>query len=441
MLATPSFSVNVKFKPLFSSDTRYKHLWGGRARGGSHAATDYFLFLITKKEYFRGLFVREIFGDIAGSLFQDFKDRLNVQVEAGNLNEDDFTINESKKTILYKPTGNTIISKGFKSASSKSSAKLKSIAGITHVLIEEAEEVDESDFNKLDDSIRTNKIENIEIIMLFNPPGKNHWIMKRWYNLMPAVSSVGTEIEGWYRASPKTNPDLLSIHTTFLDNLKNLNSKTISKYHQYGDPESPMYNEDFYYRDVLGLVSEGAKGRIYKKVKPCTAAEYDALPYEPFYGLDFGFYPDPVAFAEHKRHNNTLWSKQLIYEQELTNQQLAERIKLVIRHPNSPIYADSAESKSIQELIDERLNVYGAVKGPDSVDFGIKKLQGLTWYITEDSTDFWFENQEYKYQLGADKLPTGKPIDKHNHLKDEARYAVITHEIYGGGERSTGRRN
>ena len=433
------FSFNAKFKPFFFVNVRNKHNWGGRARGGSHFGTDKFLFHITQPEYFRGVFLRAIFSDIRDSLFRDFKDRLADKVDQGFLREEDFDINESKMSITYKPTGNTIISKGFKKSSGKSSAKLKSIAGVTHVLIEEAEEVEEDDFNKLDDSIRTNRIEHIEIMMLFNPPSKNHWIIKRWYNLVPTYID-GVPIEGWYQAEPKSDPDLISIHTTFEDNLRNLNSKTITKYNNYGNPNSTTFNQEFYYRDVKGFISEGAKGRIYKNCKSITLPEFMELPYASFFALDFGYYPDPAAFVEIKRHNNTIWTRQLIYEQDLNNQQLAAKIKLLIP-ANAPIYADSAEPKSIDELLTEGLNVYPAIKGPDSIDFGIKKLQGLKWFITEDSKEFWFENQEYKYQLGADGLPTGNPIDKHNHLKDATRYGVTSHELYGGGEKHLGRRN
>ena len=434
------FRFNVKFKPVFFSNARYKHIWGGRGRGGSYFGTDYFLFKLIQPEYFRGMFLRAVFSDIRSSLFRDFKDRLEGMIDAGYLNERDFEINETKMSVVYKPTGNSIISKGFKKSSGKSSAKLKSIAGVTHVLIEESEEVELEDFNKLDDSIRTDKIDNIEIILLFNPPSKNHWIIKQWYNLQPACID-GVEVDGWYIAEPKSDPDLLAIHTTYLDNKANLNAKSISKNENYGNPLSPTYNLEFYYRDVKGFISEGAKGRIYKKCRPITLQEFLSLPYPSFYGLDFGYDPDPAALVEIKRHNNTIWTRELIYETELTNQQLAARMRALGISKSSPIYADSAEKKSRFELIDEGFNIIAAVKGPDSLDFGIKKLKGMDWYITEESKNFWFENQEYKWMIGPDGESTGVPVDKHNHLKDGSRYGVITHEMYNGGEKQTGRRN
>ena len=67
---------NELFEPVFSTKARYIDIWGGRGRGGSHFATDYFLFLTTQPNYFRGYFMREVQGDIRGSLFRDFLDRI-----------------------------------------------------------------------------------------------------------------------------------------------------------------------------------------------------------------------------------------------------------------------------------------------------------------------------------------------------------------------------
>ncbi len=419
-----TFRFNKLYKPVFSTKARYILIWGGRARGGSHFATDYFLFRMTQPEYFRGVIMRSVYSDIKDSLFQDWKDRL----ENSDFDEDQFAVTDSKKAATYKPTGNGFIAKGFKKASGSQSAKLKSLAGITHILIEEAEEVDEEDFNKLDDSIRTNKIENIQIILLFNPPNKNHWLIKRFFNLIESgiTDPAGKPIP-YYRAVQKDMPELLAIHSTYQDNLRNLNQKTILKYQGYGDPNNTFYNEEKYYVDVLGLVPEGAKGRIYRNWKPITNAFFESLPYPSYYGLDFGYSEDPVALIEIKSHNNRNFYRQVVYEPGLTNPALAALMRIRGVSRKAPIYADSSEAKSIQELKDMGFNVIPADKGPDSVLFGIKKLTAMENYATQESTDIWHENEEYKWQLDANKEPTDTPIDKKNHAKDAIRYGVVTH--------------
>lgn len=423
---------NRLYRPVFTTTKRYIHAWGGRARGGSHFGTDYFLCLIVQPGYFRGCFLRAILADVRGSLWQDFKDRVDARVDAGELDINSFAFNETTMSVTYLPTGNSIISKGFKKSSGSQSAKLKSLAGMTHVLIEECEEVIEDDFNKLDDSLRTNKVEHIKIICLFNPPGKNHWLMKRNYNLLDSG------VEGWYLAIPKDIPELLSIHSTYKDNIKNLNKTTITKYENYGDPKSPGYNADFYYRDVKGLVSEGKKGRIFTKCWPITYEFFKSLPYASFYGLDFGYSQDPVALVEMKYHNGKLYRHQCIYSPGLTDDDLAKRMKMVGVKSTSRIYADSAEPKSIATLRKKGFVVIAAPKGPDSINNGIKYLLSLNIFQTESSADLWTETEEYSWELDANGIPTDEPIDNYNHGWDATRYGAVTHTQRGGGLKGGG---
>lgn len=412
------------YKPVFTTTARYIHIWGGRAAGRSHFGTSYFLFLITQPAYFRGVFLRNVFSDIRDSLFADFKDR----VEESDFDPADFEINDSKMSVLYKPTGNTIISKGFKKSSGNRSAKLKSLAGCTHVLMEEADENPEHDVNKLDDSIRTDKIENIQIIFLYNPPSKNHWLIKRFYNLEDTgiLNEKGKPIP-YYRAVPKSNPDVLVIHSTYKDNIKNLNDKTIKKYQAYGNPESPFYNEEMYYVDVCGLVSEGARGRIYRGWKAVSLEFFRSLPWPSYYGLDFGYSDDPVALVEIKSHNNMNFWHEVIYEPGLTNPALADMMRVRGVPRKATIYADSAEPKSIQELCDLGFTVKAADKGSDSVLFGIKQISAMQNYATETSSNLWMENEEYKWKVGKDGETTDEPVKGNDHLKDAGRYGITSH--------------
>jgi phage terminase large subunit len=425
MPANNEFHFNHLYREVFTTKARYILCWGGRARGGSHFGTDYFLFKMTQPEYFRGAFLRSVYGDIRDSLFKDWSDRL----ETSSFNPAEFVVNDGKMAAMYKPTRNSFISKGFKKSSGNASAKLKSIAGITHILIEEAEEVNEDDFNKLDDSIRTNRIENIQIILLFNPPSKNHWLIKRFFNLLDSgiLDDNGKPIP-YYKAVPKVNADVLIIQSNYLDNLKNLNEKTIKKYQDYGRPDSPFYSEEKFFVDVMGMVPEGARGRIYKNWKPVTNTFFESLPYPSYYGLDFGYSDDPVALVEIKTHNNKNFWREIIYEAGLTNPALAAKMDAKKVDKKKPMYADNSEPKSIQELRNLGYKkVIPADKGPDSLLFGIKLVSSMENYATEESTNLWYENEEYKWHLDLNKEPTNTPEDKHNHLKDAGRYAITTH--------------
>lgn len=388
------------YQPLFTTKARYIHLWGGRGRGGSFTGTQYLLHLITQPEYFRGYLMREVAHDIRESLWRDFKDR----IEEADLSES-FILNESQMSAVYIPTGNTLLSKGFKKSSSKQTAKLKSIAGATHVLIEEAEEIAEEDFMQLDDSLRTTKGQ-IQIIGIFNPPSKNHWIWKRWYNL------IESGIEGFYKAIPKAGNTLLSIFSTYKDNLKNLHESFISNLQ--------AYTGEYFYTMVEGLISEGVRGRIYKNWIPIV--EMPGL-YTKFYGLDWGFNA-PVALIEIEAHNQNAWIEEKIYEPGLTNDRLSHRMEDLGIPKNANIYADSAEPKDIEDMRKLGWNIYPAKKGPGSVVAGIRFIMKYNIHYTEKSTNLVFEYENYKWRQGAHKLPIDEPEDKNNHLLDALNYGM-----------------
>lgn len=226
----PEFHFNKIYEPVFFTDKRYIDIRGGRGRGGSHFGTDYFLFLITQPKYFRGYFVRQVLHDIKDSLFQDIKDRID---ENPTLDIEDFKINEQNYSLIYKPTGNKIVSKGV-SGDGKRTAKMKSLAGATHVLIEEADEISESDFDQLDLSLRTRKTEYVRIIRIYNQPPKSHWIYRDYI-------LTESEIKEWFKAEPKTTSNLLSIFSTYHDNIKNLQESTILKFESFKNTNIDYY--------------------------------------------------------------------------------------------------------------------------------------------------------------------------------------------------------
>ena len=266
-----NLKVNKIYKPLFTSSPRYYILMGGRATGRSHTASQFILSKLLSSSYARIAIMRFILGDIRNSIFQEMKDR----IEEAQL-EDSIEIKDSSLTIQYGK--NKINGIGFRKSSSDQRSKLKSLASYNIVVIEEADEVCEDDFQQLDDSLRTIK-SNITIILLLNCPHKKHWIIRRWFNL------TSSSVDGYYKAElKKTAKDTIFIGGTYLDNKKNLNQKTIDNYENYKNT-----NPDHYYNMIMGLISEGERGRIFKNWKIISDSEYEALPYPEDYGLDFGF--------------------------------------------------------------------------------------------------------------------------------------------------------
>ncbi|MGL4781714.1 MAG: PBSX family phage terminase large subunit [Bacteroidales bacterium] len=417
-----NFDFNKIFAPVFKTDARYIDICGGRGRGGSHFATDYALFLMLTSKYFRGVFMREVFADIRLSLFQDFKDRIEEkekQIEGfGNL----FDINESRMVITCKKNGNSIISKGFKKSQSSRTANTKSLAGCTHVIIEECEEVDYSAFTQLDASLRTTKSE-VQIIRVFNPPHKNHWLIREYYRLEESGQ------EGFYKWVPRRDKKKLHhFFATYKDNIRNINPSTVEIFEDYKRTDS-----DYYYTMICGLVSEGKRGRIYRNWKQTSFEEWQAIDAPIVGGLDFGYSGDPSDLVLTKRVKTKLYVHEVFCAPRLSNASIAQYIKDFGLPPSAVIYCDH-EPKSQAYFSGEGIYMKQAVKGAGSIKAGIKEIQGMEVFVTAESENLWTEYEEYAWKMNLNKLPTDTPEDKNNHGMDALRMAVQSDKAEGVGQ-------
>ena len=415
----PNFPVLKTYIPVLSTSKRYIDIWGGRGRGGSFFITQMALMRLTHPSYFRGYFVRQAFRDIRDSLWRDLKDRISEMEEAGELNSSDFHLQENEMRCTYLPTGNTIISKGVQKDGQRT-AKMKSLAGATHVFIEEANELNEADFNQLDDSLRTVKADSVQIYRCFNPPEKAHWIWRDY------VLTDG-DTDGYMTATCK-NTEIMSVFSTYLDNLVNINESTARKWENY-----LLANPEHYYTVVRGLVSEGKRGRIYRGWKPITPAEFDAIDRPIIYGLDFGYSSDPNALVACKIYNDQRYYKEMIYEAGMDDTSLFNRI-VQLGITNEPTVADTGGGgdlriANLRRLSYENpLNIISAQKGPGSVNAGISMLQGKEVFVTSDSANIWNEYNSYCWAITRDKELTDTTVDKDNHTMDAIRYVELKHK-------------
>jgi hypothetical protein len=264
-------TVNEKFEPLFTTKKRYILSYGGRASSKSYTVAQLFIIKALSKEYFRGVMMREVLGDIRLSQFQEIKDQI---FDYGL--QDAFQIKENTMEFICYKTGNKIISKGFKKSAGNQTAKVKSIKDPTHIWIEEGDEVSEEDFIKADTSVRTTKAETVQIIITFNPEDEEHWLRKKFFD--------------------KERTDTLIIHSTYRDNIDNLQQS-------YIDALLRLKEEDPYYYDVF---VEGIWGT--KKVVNPFAFQYNKGKHESngavfdpkkqlLISIDFNLTPFAVIFA------------------------------------------------------------------------------------------------------------------------------------------------
>ena len=93
-------------------------------------------------------------------------------------------------------------------------------------------------------------------------------------------------------------------------------------------------------------------------------------------------------------------------------------------------YADSADPKSIDEIYDHGIKIRGAVKGPDSINFGIDILQQEPFKVTSRSLNLIKELREYCWDSDKEGRYINKPIGTFNHCIDAMRYLAMEEFSY-----------
>lgn len=393
--------VNEIYKPLFTTNKRYVILIGGRGAGRSTVASQYANAKLIAPEYFRCAIMRYILGDIRNSIFREITDRAEE-----NGIEDKLKISDMH--IEYGL--NSINAVGFRKSSGDQKSKLKSLASYNCVIVEEADEIPEEDFMQLDDSLRTVK-GDITVILLLNPPAKNHWILNRWFNL------EDSEQPGFY--IPKLKPELkdtIAIISDYHSNEKNIAPASIAQYEIYKQSKP-----DHYWNMIRGYVPETIQGLIYKKINII-----DEIPKEARLkrrGLDYGYTNDPTAVVDIYVWNNAFIWDEILYKKGMSNKDIADVIKM--QSENVLLIPDSAEPKSNDELISYGVNLVPAQKGPGSINQGIQYCQDQTIYITRRSYNLIKEKDNYAWMINKKTGETiNTPIDMFNHGMDAARYGM-----------------
>ena len=142
-------------------------------------------------------------------------------------------------------------------------------------------------------------------------------------------------------------------------------------------------------------------------------------------GLDWGYSNDPTALIEMWRDGDNLYLNEILYDTNLTNSDIASKMKEAGVDRYIEVIADSAEPKSIEEISRMGFNIKPAQKGPDSILNGIDILKRFKLHVTQESTNLLQEFRRYKYVTDKDGNKLNKPIDGWNHAMDAIRYVAL----------------
>ena len=366
---------------------------GGRGSGKSFSSAFMLLTLISKESGHTILFTRYTLVSAAISIIPEFIEKIDI-LETHS----DFII--TKDEIVNIKTGSKILFKGIKTSSGTQTANLKSLAGVTTWVLDEAEELtDEDTFDKIDLSIR-HKTKQNRVILILNPATKEHFIYQRFF-----------ESKGVEAGSNVTKGDTTYIHTTYLDNIENLSESFLQQIETI-----KLRRPERYQHQILGGWLDKAEGVIFSNLSIGKFQDVGTV----VYGQDFGFSNDPSTLVATSIDsvNKRIYLKLLMYQTGLTTTEIYQLDKHYAE--DRLIIADCAEPRLINELRSKGLNILEAVKGQGSVTHGITILQDYDLIVDEDSVDLIKELNNYCWLEKKSKTP----IDKYNHALDAIRYAV-----------------
>lgn len=414
-----AINVQPAYDDLYTDKEKFIILiTGGRGSAKSFNATT-FIERLSFEMGHKMLFSRYTMTSAKISIIPEFQEKIDLEGT-----QKYFIINNNE--IINKFSGSQILFRGIKTSSGNQTANLKSIQGITTFIGDEMEEWEsEDDYDKLILSIRQ-KGKQLRVILILNPTDVEHFIWSKYIEKNHKIVQIdGVDVQ------ISTHPDVLHLHTTYLDNIDNLSEQflnivegikkeSIEQSTINGKFNQQLFNKSKYAQKIIGRWADIAEGVIFEDV---IEGDFDdSIPY--CYGQDYGFTLDPDTLMKVAVDNK----RKKIYIQEkyygvnkLSTDDLYSLNKAHIEKLSDLIIGDSAEPRLIEDLRKKGLNIKPTQKSPGIVTASILKMLEYQIVITPESYNI---KKEFKNYCWSDKK-AGIPIDKYNHGIDAVRYAFL----------------
>jgi len=372
-MAQIKLKTNKVFRHLEESTAKIVVQQGGTRSGKTFNILLWIIFAYCQRNEGKIITIcRKSFPALRGTVMRDF---FQILKDHDIYSEDD----HSKTASEYRLNGNTI---EFISLDMP-----QKIRGRKRDLLfaNEANELTFEDWQQL--LFRTNE----KVIIDFNPSEEFHWI---YDHVLPRK-----DVE-FFQTTYKDNPFLGAEIKSEIERLKEI--------------------DENYWR-VYGLGERGqARSLVY------TFSTTKEIPKEAklvSYGLDFGYSSDPTSLVRTYILDDNMYVDELLYRTGMTNQDIANEMKVLGLDRSNEIYADSAEPKSIEEIYRMGWNVKPTIKG--SINIGIDIIRRYKLIATESSFNLIKELRNYKYIEDKNGLLTNRPVDNFNHALDALRYSVV----------------
>ncbi|WP_234988241.1 PBSX family phage terminase large subunit [Schwartzia succinivorans] len=374
----------------------YYWLKGGRGSTKSSFISIEIPFLMLKNPMCHAVVLRKVGNTVKNSVFPQLQWGIDSLGLSGK-----FKSKTSPHEIRYKKTGQKILFLGCDDPQKIKSIKLP----FGYVGIVWYEELDQ--FSGMEEIRNLNQSllrggSKFWVFGSFNPPkSQNNWVNEEQIVYDPARL---------VHHSTYLNVPRDWLGPQFFDDAEKLKTKNYMSYeHEY-----------------LGKVT-GTGGAVFDNVEDMEMSRKLVESFDHvYYGLDFGFSIDPLAFVamHYDAKHEVLYIFDEIYQQKLLNKTAAGMI--LPKVSTAPVFADAAEPKSIADMKTYGLHIYPARKGRDSVEHGIKWLQDRAKiYIDKRRCpNVYREFVGYEYERNRQGQFISAYPDRDNHAIDAVRYGL-----------------
>lgn len=373
---------------------------GGRGSTKSSCGTIIPYELMENNHNIHALVIRKVKDTLRDSVYAQMQWSCDKQAENPMFDRDNWKFGLSPLEITYTPTGQKIYFRG-----ADDPGKIKSIKppfGYIGIVI----------FEELDQFSGPEEVRNIEqsairggndayVFKFFNPPKSN----SNWVNI--------------YVKTPKES--MCVHHSTY----KDVPPEWLGRDFIEEAEHLREVNPDAYEHEYMG-VANGNGGMVFDYLELREITDDEIARMDRIYqGVDWGWFPDPYAFIR-SYYNPAQEKIYLIAENVVKKTKNTQTGQWIIDngYDDYEIVCDSAEKKSVGDYVDIGLPARPAIKGPGSVEYGMKWLQGKTIVIDQARTPHAYkEFTEYEYERDKDgNVISGYP-DADNHTIDAVRYS------------------
>ena len=409
LIFMPAKDIGKAFVDLnrWIDERRYLEYWlrGGRASIKSSFISEKGIEILENNPDMCAICIRKVGNTLKDSIYSQMIWGIDKLSETFPEVKEHWTSTKSPLEIRNKQTGQIIYFRGADDPGKIKSIKPPKGKYIGLVIYEEFDQMNGmNEVRKIDQSVIRGGNDFIVFRVYNTPKSTNHFVNKE-------------------SRLPKDNR---MVHTsTYLDVPKEwLGQPFVDEAEYIKETNSKIYENEY-----LGIET-GDGGNVFENVELREITDEEIENFDYLYqGMDFGWYPDPLAwtkmcyqpnkltlyifdeFVVNKMSNSDVW-KHLQKEKKVTN--------------NDLITGDSASPKDIADFQSYGSLMRGAKKGADTVDYSMKWLSRLVKIVIDPKRcpKTAEEFTTYEYPTDKDGNYISGYVDADNHCIDSVRYAL-----------------